>query len=353
MLIKTAGVKIISLAILLTFAWNCEKKSTPTSAPCQSGASAPASQNKVVATVGGINISEHELVESLKANLYEMDKKIYSMKKKQLDKLITEKILEQKAKKENMTVDEYKKQKVGVQLRVDGKEIESFYQKNKNRIHGTKEETHTRIRNYLTQKKERNYYKRLLSDARKNKQFQITLEKPDSPTFTVSADNDPFMGDANGKITIIEFSDFECPFCARVKPTIHKLIKEYKGQVKIVFRDFPLSFHSKAKLAAISAECANDQGKFWEYHDKLFDNQRALDRENLEKYAGELKLNVSEFKKCLDDPAKASEVDKDIADAKKLGVKSTPTFFINGKMYSGVLTFNEFKKRIDKTLSSL
>lgn len=303
-----------------------------------------------VATVGDVTISHDDLADAIKANLYEMDKKIYALKKRALDDLITNALVAMKAKSENMSAEEFRKQKISVLLKVEKKEVAEFYKKNKTRIHGPEEQTHARIENYLKQKKERNYYKKLLADAQKEKLIHTYLQEPQSPIFKVSEDNDPSFGGKQAKIVIIAFSDFECPFCARVKPTIQKIKETYKDEVRIVFRDFPLSFHAKAKTAAIAAECAEDQGKFWEYHDILFDNQRKLEEDSLVKYASDLKLNVTEFKKCLKDPQKLEEVEKDIEDGKRLGVKATPTFFINGRMHSGVLSLHEFKSKIDETL---
>ena len=343
--------KQIFSGLVLILVISCTPKEKETSGQNMlSGQTSSDPSKVVVAEVDGQKITEFDLLESLKVRLYEMDKKIHAMKKRELDKLVINKLVESRARKENMTVDEYNKQVVTVQLKVSKAEVEAFFKKNKDRIQGSKDEATARIKKYLTQKKERNFHKKILNEARKENKIKTFLVKPDSPTFNVSTDDDPFLGSSDAKVTIIEFSDFECPFCARVKSTIHKLKDQFKGKVKIVYRDFPLSFHSYAKLAAVAAECADDQGKFWEYHDKLYDNQKFLKEEHLIKYAGELQLKVNEFKQCLKDESKMAEVEKDIRDGRQLGIKSTPTFFINGKMFSGVLSFNDFKKKIDELL---
>lgn len=171
----------------------------------------------------------------------------------------------------------------------------------------------------------------------------------------VSPDDDPTKGSANAKVTMIEFSDFQCPFCARFwKDTLPLLEEEYikTGKLKFVYRDFPLDFHQFAKKAAEAAECANEQNKFWEYHDKLFENQQALDITSLKRYAQELGLDTAKFNECLDSGKYANEVQKDVQDGMAYGVSGTPTFFINGIEVVGAQPYSVFKRIIDQELAS-
>ncbi|MEM5802063.1 MAG: DsbA family protein [Candidatus Aenigmatarchaeota archaeon] len=171
----------------------------------------------------------------------------------------------------------------------------------------------------------------------------------------VSPDDDPTKGSANAKVTMIEFSDFQCPFCARFwKDTLPLLEEEYikTGKLKFVYRDFPLDFHQFAKKAAEAAECANEQNKFWEYHDKLFENQQALDITSLKRYAQELGLDTAKFNECLDSGKYANEVQKDVQDGMAYGVSGTPTFFINGIKVVGAQPYSVFKRIIDQELAS-
>jgi protein-disulfide isomerase len=151
-------------------------------------------------------------------------------------------------------------------------------------------------------------------------------------------------------VTIVEYSDYQCPFCKRVEPTMDRILDEYKGKVRIAWRDFPLDFHQHALPAAIAARVAGEQGKFWQMHKKLFDNQQALDRASLEKYAQELGLNMAKFKKALDDRKYEAEIKADMAGGQKIGVQGTPAFFINGVFLSGAQPFEAFKTRIDAEL---
>lgn len=170
----------------------------------------------------------------------------------------------------------------------------------------------------------------------------------------VSLDDDPVLGDADAKVTIVEFSDYECPFCGRYfTQTYPQLKKDYvdTGKVKIVFRDYPLPFHSNAQKAAEAAECADDQGKFWEMHNKLFSNQQSLGVANLKKYAGELALDQAKFDECLDSGKYESEVQNDLNEGGAYGVSGTPSFFVNGIMLVGAQPYSEFKKLIDAELA--
>lgn len=151
----------------------------------------------------------------------------------------------------------------------------------------------------------------------------------------------------DASIVILEYSDFQCPFCSRVVPTINRIKEEYGSQVTIKFRHFPLSFHKNAKKAAEASECARDQDKFWEYHDKLFENQARLGGSDLKKYAGELGLDSNRFETCLDGGSKTKLVEKDFNDGQELGVTGTPTFFINGQKVVGAQPYEAFKGIID------
>jgi protein-disulfide isomerase len=160
----------------------------------------------------------------------------------------------------------------------------------------------------------------------------------------------PVKGPASAPVTVIEFSDFQCPFCGRVNPTLKQIEDEYKGKVKIAFRNLPLPFHDKAHLAAEAALAANEQGKFWQMHDKLFANQQALARPDLEKYAEELGLNMSKFKAALDSGKFKDKVDDDAKQGAAVGATGTPTFFVNGTRLVGAQPVDKFKEAIDAAL---
>ena len=171
----------------------------------------------------------------------------------------------------------------------------------------------------------------------------------------VSADDDPMIGDKNAKVTIIEFSDYQCPFCGRFwSATMPQIQKEYidTGKVKLVFRDFPLeSIHANAMPAAIAGECVKEKGgdkAYFKMHDKMFENQATLSDANLKAWAKELGYNIDS---CLDSKKYLNEVKKDIADGSAAGVQGTPAFFVNGQLISGAQPFSAFKTVIDSELA--
>jgi protein-disulfide isomerase len=177
--------------------------------------------------------------------------------------------------------------------------------------------------------------------------------QPDDKTrFKADVKGAPIKGAKDALVTIVQFSDFQCPFCSRVEPTINQVMKEYPGKVRVAWRDLPLPFHPNAMPAAIAARAAGDQGKFWEMHDKIFADQQHMDRATYEKYAGELGLNMAKFKAALDSE-KGKEAIKADADAGgKIGARGTPAFFINGKFLSGAQPFESFKAKIDEELKT-
>jgi len=190
-----------------------------------------------------------------------------------------------------------------------------------------------------------------------------TVDIPDIPNIptgiaSVNAedfvDDDPVLGNDNAKLTIVEFSDFQCPFCKRARDDAIKQIEEQyikTGKVKLVYRDFPLtSIHPMAQKSAEAAECADDQGKFWEYHDVIFERQASLNINSLKQWAGELGLNENDFNKCLDSGKHSNEVNKDASDAQRAGGQGTPFFIVGNQPVSGAQPFANFQTVIESQL---
>ena len=201
-------------------------------------------------------------------------------------------------------------------------------------------------------------------DFGKAQQAQIQVPTGNAPTGerqeaparldNVDEDDDPVLGKKNAPVTIVSFEDYQCPFCKRAfDQTFPQLKKEYidTGKVKYVYRDFPLSFHQEAQPAAEATECADEQGKFWEYHDAIFDNQAALGRDLYLKLAGDLKLDVNKFTQCFDSGKYKQEVQADFNYGSQIGVSGTPTFFINGAKLVGAQPYEAFKQLIDAELT--
>jgi protein-disulfide isomerase len=176
---------------------------------------------------------------------------------------------------------------------------------------------------------------------------------PAAPTAPVKIDlgGAPVKGPKSAPVTVVAFSDFQCPFCSRAVPTLKEIEDKYPGKVRIAFKHLPLDFHNNAKIAAEASMAANEQGKFWEYHDKLFQNQQQLDRPSLEKYAQELGLNMGKFKAALDSGKFKKQVEDDARLAGQVGASGTPTFYVNGKQLVGAQPFSAFQPLIDEALA--
>jgi len=163
--------------------------------------------------------------------------------------------------------------------------------------------------------------------------------------------DDHVQGDKNAKVTLIEYSDFQCPFCSRHVPTLDKILADYQGKVRLVFRNFPLtSLHPYAQKAAEAAECAGDQNKFWEMHDKLFANQDALTVDNLKQYAKDLGLDSSKFDSCLDSGKYVERISTQATEAQAAGITGTPGTFVGSTLVKGAYPYDTFKQIIDSLL---
>jgi protein-disulfide isomerase len=194
------------------------------------------------------------------------------------------------------------------------------------------------------------HYAEVVADLKR----QESKNKPlDAAVVAKIAQGDaPAFGPADAKVTIVEFSDFQCPFCSKAAEVASKVKQKYSGKgVRFVFRQFPLSFHQNAHVASQAALAANAQGKFWEYHDKLFANQNALDRESLEKFAKEVGLDVAKVKKALDDKTYAAQVDADLKLGEEVAVDGTPTMFLNGARIANPTDFDAISQQIDAALA--
>jgi protein-disulfide isomerase len=171
------------------------------------------------------------------------------------------------------------------------------------------------------------------------------------PRLKVADAGRPSRGPARAPVEIIEFSDFQCPFCLRAHPTVAQVLNAYGDRVRFVYRNYPLPNHPNAWPAAEAAACAGEQGKFWEYHDRLFDNQSKLGEADLKQHAAALALDTAKFDACVDAHKYKKDIDADVAAGEEAGVSGTPAFFINGRELSGAQPFEAFKRVIDEELA--
>jgi len=193
------------------------------------------------------------------------------------------------------------------------------------------------------------HYAEILADLKQQEEKMKPLDPAKAAKIAEGAV--PAFGPADAKVTIVEFSDFECPFCSRAADTAHKVKEKYGDKVRFVFRQFPLSFHKNAHTAAEASLAAHSQGKFWEFHDKLFANQQKLDRASLEGFAKEVGLNVADFKKSLDSKQHAATVDAEMKLGEEVAVQGTPTMFLNGARIADPSNFEALSGQIEAALT--
>lgn len=272
----------------------------------------------------------------------------YQALKNGLDAMVGKRLTELEAKNRDMSIEQLRQEEITAKISPAKEEdVKKFYEENKNRINQPFDTIKPRIQEYLDQRSQQQRERAFLRELRQRYKVSIAIEPP---KVDVSADDDPVLGAPNALVTIIEFSDFECPYCRRVQPTLKRILKEYEGQVRLVFRDFPLSFHKNAQKAAEAAQCAGDQDKFWPYRDKLFE-ETALTPKDLKKYAGELELDMDKFTACLDESKYAQEVKADMQDGQNVGVNSTPSFFVNGQPLSGAVPYERFQELVEAAIA--
>lgn len=316
------------------------------------GASASADAGKTLATVGGEPITQAQVEEQVSARLVELDQERYEVLKQGLDELIAEKLFEQEAKARSITPQQLVQQEIEAKVpEPDEAQVQQVYDENKDRLEGqTFEQIKPRIVAYLKSQQGMNRREQFISELKGKHKTTIALRPP---VVNVDTAGRPSKGGGpDAPVTIVEFSDYECPFCKRAEGVVDQIMAAYGDKVRVVFRDFPLPFHANARLAHEAANCAASMGKFWEYHAKLFANQNALAEDRLNGYAVEVGLDPEKFSQCLKERPHAAAIDKDLADGQRAGVSGTPAFFINGRMLSGAQPFEKFKEVIDEELAA-
>ena len=330
------------------------ESSTPgtTSAPAPAAATKPAAgTGQPLATVGDKTITQGDVELHIAARLVELDNERYEAMKQGLDELVAEELFAQEAKARGVTPEALEEQEIVAKIpEPTDADVQKVYDENKDRLQGQSlDQIKPRIVAYLKGQQGMQRREAYIAELRGKHKTTVAL-KP--PVVEVATAGRPEKGGKNAAVTIIEFSDYECPFCKRAEDVVDQVMSTYGDKVKVVFRDFPLPFHANARPAAEAANCAASQGKFWEYHGKLFDNQAALTPDKLNGYAAEVGLDQQKFSECLAQKPHAAAIDKDIEDGQKVGVSGTPAFFINGRMLSGAQPFEKFKELIDEELAA-
>lgn len=297
-------------------------------APAQTAAE----RARVLAVVNGVSITAGDVEDALQPIIFESQEQVYALRKQAMDSRINDVLLEAEAKKRNSTPKAVYDAEVTAKIKAPTEEeTRKLYDDNKEKLSGTYEQLKPQIIQYLQTQEQQKAENAFVEQLRKGAGLQVILREPDPPVLKIATDDQPSKGGANAAVTIIEFTDYECPSCGRSQPVIEEVIQEYGDKVKLVVRDYPLDQHTHAAKAAEAAEAAREQGKYWEYVSLLFKNQNALEPNNLKEYATQVGLDRAKFDQALDSGKFTDKVQRDLREGDKLGVNSTPTVFINGK----------------------
>ncbi|MDE2058671.1 MAG: thioredoxin domain-containing protein [candidate division NC10 bacterium] len=309
-------------------------------------------QTGVAAKVDDQVITLGEIEKALTPQLAKLQDQKFQLMESKLEELIEERLLALEAKRRGITVEELLKAEVTSKVpEVTDAEVTAFMTQNRARLQGEEAELRPKVRDYLRDQKAQTGHHAYLAGLEQRAKVERFLEEPEPIRIPVSAEGAFAQGPKSAPVTIVEFSDFQCPFCSRVVPTLKEMVRLYPRQVRLAFRDFPIvSLHPKAPKAAEAARCAGEQGKFWEYHDRLFESQAQATTADFKRFAEQLKLNPSRFATCLDSGKHAGAVAADIQEGSRLGITGTPTFFINGRLVVGALPLETFQKIIDREL---
>jgi protein-disulfide isomerase len=314
-----------------------------------------APQAGVLAKIGDEFITEEQLIGEDKMDFFELKKREYDLKMDRVKRMMAEKLLGAEAKKAGLSADEYIDKKViKGEIKISDAEMKKFIAEKKIPDSQINDQIKERIKAYMQNEKRQNLIQAAISRLTKSKPVEVYFEKPKMDVKVELADHTPTVGKKGAKVTIVEFSDFQCPFCARGAEIVHEIAKKYGNKVVIGFRHFPLPMHKEARPASEASMCVSEQGsdKFWKFHDKVFKNQQSLDDASLEKFAKESGANVDKFKECVSSKKYAKVVQDDLTYGEKVGVRSTPTFFVNGQIVNGAVPLEQFSEMIDEELSS-
>jgi protein-disulfide isomerase len=309
---------------------------------CAQGAEAP------LAVIDGKPVSRAEVeasaADQFRALEREYTKNRTALTESSLQRLLEERLLDAEAKAKGVPRDQLLS--AIAPPAVTDADVKAFYEANKAQISQPMDQIAGQIKGYLEQQRQGEARAKYIDGLREKHGVKILLE----PDRIMVAANGPSKGPADAPVTIVEFSDFQCPYCARLTPTMEQVMSKYGDKVRRVFRQFPLNFHPFAQKAAEASLCANEQGVFWQLHDAMFGNQQALGVDQLKTKAAEIGVDAGAFNQCLDSGKYAAAIQTDIQDGSAAGVNGTPALFINGRMVTGAVPIDQITKVIDDEL---
>jgi predicted DsbA family dithiol-disulfide isomerase len=304
----------------------------------------------VLASVNGSQITAKQVDDSVATQIYPLQQQLYALRKAALENLITAKILEIEAAARGIPIEELRRQLTAGEIKVARAQVEEAYTQNASFFASmSPDEARERLRLDLENQARMKHYRAGLEALQKK--WPVTLSFS-APQFVLELDDgvSPVKGAATPAVTIVEFSDFECPFCNEVQTVLKQALEKYSKDVRLVFKHMPLEGHRNSLPAARAAYCAAEQDRFWQFHDALWAS-RNLSPALFDEIAAQLGLGVQKFRTCLNSEQSRTAIVKDIETARLFRIESTPSFVINGKLIKGALSFADFQKIIERELS--
>jgi protein-disulfide isomerase len=304
-----------------------------------------------LATVAGKAITAGPVLARLKPLIYDLRARVYEAVLGAVEQLIFDLLVVDEAQRKAVGAEVIIRREITDKLRAPAEaEVVKFYEENRSRIAGDLSSARGAIVSYLEQQERTRLENALRAKLKSGANVRILLPEPVAPVIDVSTDDDPSRGPATAPVTVVVFTDFQCPSCGASHPVIDDITRSFGNNVRLVIRDFPLDIHENARRAAEAANAAHAQGKFFEYMDVLFKNQKSLDIASLKKYATQIGLNRTRFDAALDSGAYRLEVENDINDGTQYGIAGTPTVFVNGVRVNK-LSAETLRAAIDRALS--
>jgi protein-disulfide isomerase len=303
--------------------------------------------NSVILEIDGHKVTLAELERKHPGRLFSAYNTFYQTERKAVDELLDEMLLDRQAKQEHLTVTELLDKHVNQAIEKDpSDEALKVYFEGVDTAQPF-ETVKPQILDHIRQKRLATAKAAYLKSLRTQTDVAVLLTPPRS---SVSLKDTPILGRSDAPVMIIEYADYECPYCQNIQPTLDKLEAAYKDKLSIAYKDVPLPGHAHAQKAAEAARCAGEQGKYWEYHDVLF-AKKQLDVPQLKSYAIDLKLDGKAFDTCLDAGKEADKIKASVAEGVAFNLQGTPSFFINGRFVSGGLSYDEFRNILDEELA--
>ncbi len=350
-MIQPLRTSLIALTAATLFFTACKENNSGTGAGTTTAAVTGGTDNpnQPIAKYNDITITLKEVDAKIGPQLKQFEKQKMELRQQAAEQIALEALAKAEAAKVGQTDEQWVKAQLASKLPAPTEaDILKVFEENKARMPpgSTAESMREQIIGFLQKDQGRDVAMKLFDELKAKAHYQMLLEEP---RVQVEAKG-PGRGPEGAKITIVEFSDFECPFCSKAEESVNQVMEKYAGKIRLVFRHYPLTFHPHAPKAAEAAACANDQGKFWEMHKQLFANQKALSIDELKQHATAVGLDKAKFDECLDTGKNKTLVEADTKAGSDVGVTGTPAFFINGKLISGAQPASEFEKIIEAEL---